>query len=253
MQEPGFLAELGIKPADFWGDVYAQSKRHDIDPVISYLQLMLAVSDKRGVKLTKKSLSRWGRAVVFFDGVDRWFSRIDRFSKTLNLELEHYIISSGIEDMIAGTAIAKHFRKLFASKFIFDKAGQATAPGVAINYTTKTQYLFRINKGILNHWDSAGVNRWQAPQVRPIPFERMIFIGDGETDIPAMKLVRSRGGCSVGVFDPVRWGENEVQSHIHRLIAENRVNYVAPADYCAGSQLDVLVKGALTRMQRELL
>jgi hypothetical protein len=137
------------------------------------------------------------------------------------------------------------FKNVFASRFIYDSAGHATWPGVAINYTTKTQFLFRINKGIPNTWDNATINRWMPMEERPVPFSRMIFIGDGETDIPSMKMVRLQGGHSIAVFDPKRFGELSFQEKVYRLIAEDRVHFVAPADYKQGNQLDVTVKGIL--------
>ena len=101
--------------------------------------------------------------------------------------------SSGNAEIIDGCTIKRCFNKVFASKFIYDERGEAVSPGVAINYTTKTQYLFRINKDVLNHWDNDSVNRWQPLDERPLPFTRMIFIGDGDTDIPSMKMVRFQG------------------------------------------------------------
>jgi hypothetical protein len=151
--------------------------------------------------------------------------------------------------MISGCALAGRFKRIYASRFIYDAEGQAVWPGVAINYTTKTQFLFRINKGIDNSWDNTGVNRWIPMHERPVPFQRMIFVGDGETDIPAMKMVRQQGGCSIAVFDPQKFGS--LQEHVSRLIAEDRVSFVAPADYRDGSQLDVTVKGILGRFATE--
>jgi hypothetical protein len=137
---------------------------------------------------------------------------------------------------------------VFASRFLYDKNGEAKWPSVAINYTTKTQFLFRINKGIDNVYDTEAINRWVHNDARELPFERMIFIGDGDTDIPSMKMVASQGGCAIAVLDPYQWTEPRSLDKISRLIAEDRVNYVAPADYQPKSQLDVIVKGALGRI-----
>jgi hypothetical protein len=141
-------------------------------------------------------------------------------------------------------------RSRCASRFIYTD-GIAVWPGSVINYTTKTQHLFRINKGVLNQWDHQTINRWIEPAARPVPFERMVFIGDGETDIPAMKMVRSQGGHSIAVFDPAPAEAARTSVLLDRLIAEDRVNFVAPADYRAGSLLDVMVRGILGRIARQ--
>ena len=164
------------------------------------------------------------------------------------LGLEHYIVSSGNLELIQGSAIAERFCRVYASQFIFNEDGEAIWPGLAINYTNKTQFLFRINKGVDNNWDNEAVNRWVPMHKRPVPFERMIFFGDGDTDIPSMKMVRHQGGHSIAVFDPADFDANRSQEKIYKLIAEDRVHFVAPADYSAGSQLDVITRGILSRI-----
>ncbi len=159
------------------------------------------------------------------------------------IALEHYVVSSGIHEMIAGCKIYGSFKRVFASQFAYNDSGEAVWPSVSINYTGKTQFIFRINKGIDNTWNNEDINRWQPLDERYIPFQRMIFIGDGDTDIPSMKMVRNHGGFAVAVFDPGQWVLSASQNKIHRLIAEDRANYVAPADYTDGSQLDVTVRG----------
>jgi hypothetical protein len=175
---------------------------------------------------------------------------MDASADDFGLELDHYVISSGIYEMIEGCALFGRFRQVFASRFLYDANGEAKWPSVAINYTTKTQFLFRINKGIDTTWDTEAINRWMADGARTLPFERMIFIGDGDTDIPSMKMVTSQGGCAVAVLDPYQWTEPRSVDKISRLISEDRVSFVAPADYQPKSQLDVIVKGALGRIAR---
>ena len=150
--------------------------------------------------------------------------------------------------MIEGSPIAKHFKKIFASKYMFDDEGNAIWPSLAINYTTKTQFLFRINKGVDNAWDNKGVNKFMPPEERPIPFTRMVFIGDGDTDIPAMKMTTHNGGSSIATYDPDR--DERSLGKIDGLIADGRVDFVAPADYRAASQMDILLKGILGRIAR---
>ncbi len=249
IQEHTFLPELGIEPKQFWADVKEHKQIHDADEILVYMWRMLEKARSKGIAVTREALRRHGQETKLFDGVDTWFDRINAYAAGEGLALEHYVISSGIHEMIAGCPIFSHFGKVYASSFIYDEKGNAIWPGVAINYTTKTQYLFRINKGVPNNYDNESVNRWVPMEARPVPFSRMLFIGDGETDIPSMKMVRHQGGYSIAVFDPREWGEGKSQEKIYRLISEDRVHFVAPADYKAGSQLEVIVKGILGRFK----
>ncbi len=251
IQEHTFIGELGIEADAFWAEVRAQAQRHDADEILTYMRLMVDRSARRNVPITRELLRRHGAATPLFAGVPEWFPRMNAYAAARGLALEHYVISSGILEMIAGCAVFAQFKKVFASSFVYDDSGRAIWPGVAVNYTTKTQFLFRINKGVLNSWDNASVNRWMPMHERPLPFSHMIFIGDGDTDIPSMKTVRQQGGQAIAVFDPERWQPAHSQANIYRLIAEDRVHFVAPADYCAGSQLDVIVRGILGRLARE--
>ena len=191
-----------------------------------------------------------GRKAELFDGLaDRtWFNRLNEHAATNGLALEHYILSSGIHEMIRGCPIYDAFTQVFASRFIYEN-GNAAWPGVAINYTTKTQYLFRVNKGIENTWDNKALNAYMPAAERPVPFSRMIFLGDGDTDIPTMKMLTFQGGHSIAVYDPKR--DDRDLSKIHRLISDDRANFVGSADYSEDSQIDIIVKGILGRIARE--
>ena len=251
LQERSFIPDIaGMKHADFWFEVKRLAKAEDADEILVYMHLMLDRARAAGRPVTRAQLQESGRNPDFFDGLDHWFERVDAFADDLGLDLDHYVISSGIYEMIEGCALFGRFRQVFASRFLYDKQGEAKWPGVAINYTTKTQFLFRINKGIESVWDTEAINRWMHAEERSLPFERMIFIGDGDTDIPSMKMVTSQGGCAIAVLDPYQWTEPRSLEKISRLIAEDRVRYVAPADYQPKSQLDVIVKGALGRIAR---
>jgi len=250
MQEHSFLPELGVNSKTFWNDVKAAARKNDADEVLVYMWHMLELAKEQGIRITKKALTNHGKEIPLFDGVDDWFRRIDKFGTERTLSIEHYVVSSGNHEIIAGSKIFRLFKNVYASRFIFGKAGEAVWPAVAINYTTKTQFLFRINKGIENSWDNEQINRWVPMNERPIPFSRMIFIGDGGTDIPSMKMVRFQGGHSIAVFDPESFQQSPKK--VYRLIAEDRVHFVAPADYSDGSQLDVTIKGILARMARDV-
>lgn len=246
IQEHSFIPALGMGVKEFWTLSNGDARTQDADEILTYMRQMLRQAERQGLKVTPDFLAQHGTQVPFFAGVESWFERINQYAQEeLSLELEHFVISSGIREMIKGCSIAPHFTQIFASSFMYED-GVAVWPALSINYTTKTQYLFRINKGIENCWDNKAINRWVPASERPFPFEKMIFIGDGETDIPSMKMVRHQGGHAVAVFDPDRW--DQLQERIYGLIAEDRANYVAPADYSAGSQLDVTVRGLLGRI-----
>ena len=249
MQQHSYIPELGYADAgDFWREVKAECRDRDGDEILTYMQFMLTRSEQ---SVTREILQEHGSRLPLFQGVQSWFSRMNDYASARGLDLEHYIISSGIKEMIESCAIHQEFKNIFASRFAYDSNGVAVWPAVSINYTSKTQFLFRINKGIQNTWDNEAINRWIPKDERPMPFERMIFIGDGDTDIPAMKMVRQHGGAAIAVFNPDEWQVAASQDKIHRLIAEDRANYVAPADYSEGSQLDVTVRGILGRIARD--
>lgn len=254
MQEHTLLPSyLDIRPDEFWRLVGIEKQKADADEILMFLGGLLVRAAQIGKPITSKILEEHGAAIPFFEGVESWFDRINEHAAERGLALEHYVISSGNEEMIRGTRIFSKFRKVFASKYFYDDDGIARWPAVSINYTTKTQYLFRINKGIDNHWNNEAVNRWLPADERPMPFSRIIYLGDGDTDIPSMKMVRHQGGHSIAVFDPERFADRDKrqQEKVYNLISEDRANFVVPADYTDGSQLDITVKGILGRIARD--
>ncbi|HRO34245.1 MAG TPA: HAD family hydrolase [Brevundimonas sp.] len=252
MQEVTFIPSVGMGIGDFWGEADRLTRESDGDNILMYMQLMLQRARENGAPITKKMLREHGQDVKLFDGLKSdltgkgWFERIDAFGQQYGLEIEHYIVSAGLEEMIDGCPIRDAFRHVFASKFVYDRDGVAIWPAVGVNYTTKTQYLFRINKGVLNHYEHERINRFIPDEVRPVPFDRMIFLGDGDTDVPTMKMMHTKGGFSIAVYDP-RNSERD-QNKIYGLISEDRVNFVAAADYREGSALDLIVKGLIGRI-----
>lgn len=252
MQEVSFIPSVGMSIGDFWGEAEALTKSADADGILMYMQLMLHHARLNETAITRETLSEHGQGVALFDGLKSdenglgWFDRINAVGAKYGLDIEHYIISAGLEEMIDGCPIRDEFHHVFASKFVYDKDGVAIWPAVGVNYTTKTQYLFRINKGVLNHWEHERVNSFIPDETRPVPFERMIFLGDGDTDVPTMKMMHTKGGYSVAVYDP-RNSERD-QKKIYSLISEDRVNFVAAADYREGAALDLIVKGLIGRI-----
>ncbi|MFM8890471.1 MAG: HAD family hydrolase, partial [Planctomycetia bacterium] len=203
LPEHTFLPALGItEPDAFWAAVQEEARAADGCTILAYMHRLLAVAREGGVVVTRELLQEHGRSVPLFAGVDEWFAEIEAYGREQGLAIEHYVISSGILEFIEGCRIYPRFRKVFASAYAYDESGRAKRPASAINNTKKTQFLFRINKGIDNVWDNSAINAWQPKRDRAIPFERMVFLGDGDTDIPSMKMVRQKGGQAVAVFDP---------------------------------------------------
>lgn len=251
IQEHSFMPELGISASQFWQEVDQLARQHDADRIAIYMWHMLKIAREQGARITRQSLKRHGKNTRLYAGLDSWFRRVNLYALERSLTLEHYVVSSGNYELIAGCSAFPEFRRVFASRYLYDRRGEAIWPASVINYTTKTQFLFRINKGIENTWDDSTINRWIPLAERPIPFERMIFVGDGDTDIPSFKTVRNQGGYAVAVFDPEHWSTSKTQAHVERLIAEDRAHYAVPADYQEDSQLAVTIRGLLGRIARE--
>lgn len=248
MQEVSFIPSIGMDVGAFWAEAEALTKAADGDGILMYMQLMMRHARKNGQPITRQTLHDQGREVALFEGLKdlSWFDRMNAFGAQYGLDIEHYIISAGLEEMIEGTPIRPALTHVFASHYVYDENGQAAWPAVGVNYTTKTQYLFRINKGVNNHWENERINHFIPDEERRVPFERMIFLGDGDTDVPTMKMMHTKGGFSIAVYDP-RSNERD-QKKVYSLISEDRVNFVAAADYTEGSALDLIVKGLVGRI-----
>ena len=201
MQEYDFIKNLNMDPEHFWNEVAENTNKHEVERILSYMFVMIRECKKRGIRLTEKYLNECGQNVVLFDGVATWFDRINEFGAQMGVEVEHYIISSGTYEIIQGTPIAKYFKRIYACRYMYDEKGEAMWPALAINYTLKTQYIYRISKGTLDVTDDYNLNRVQDESLRRIAYRNMIYIGDGMTDIPCMKLVNSYGGHSIGIYN----------------------------------------------------
>jgi phosphoserine phosphatase len=242
MQEHQFLPDIRMKPKDFWSEVKKLAKKHQADEVLVYMNLMLKKARANNVPVRKDDFKDRGRKITLFDGVIDWFDRIDAFAKPKGVDLQHVLISSGNEEIFSGTPIKKKFSQIYASKYMFDENGVAEWPALAINYTTKTQYLFRINKGAHDLADNASVNKLVPKGDRAVPFENMVFIGDGDTDIPCFSLLKEQGGLSVAVYTPRKKGGKE-KAEKHRT--DGRVHCAVPANYTAGSEIDQIIKAQI--------
>ncbi len=241
MQEYTFLPNIGIDPKDFWQEVDDIAIKNDMDKILACLYMMLKKSDEAGIPIKRENFNTYGKEIEFFKGVTTWFERINEFGKSLNIKIEHYIISSGQKEIIEGTEISKYFKEIFASEFLYiDK--KAVWPAMAVNYTTKTQFIARINKGVLDISDDTTLNRKMIEEERRIPKKNMIYIGDGFTDIPSMRMTHENGGYSIAVYQ-----ENK-KSVAKTLLKDNRIDFATLADYQENSDLERLIKKIIYSM-----
>ena len=233
MQEFGFIQAIGKKPQEFWQESDDIALGQDASNILSYMKLMFDEARKAGIKLRREDFKRFGASVELFEGVAEWFKLINDYGKKRGVRIEHYINSSGLAEMIEGTQIAKEFKRIFACSFLYNEAGEAEWPGVAVDYTAKTQFIFKINKGILSIRDNKKVNESQDEGKKRIPFPHMIYFGDGETDVPCMKIVKMFGGNSIAVYNP------EIKKKVNvakKLLRQQRVNFITPATYTKESR-----------------
>ena len=241
MQNYAFIPNLGMTSDEFWGEVEDFRKKNYMEGILGYMYYSMLQCKKKGIPFTKEYLQQTGKDIRFYKGVQNWFERINQYGESLGVKIEHYVISSGIKDIIDGCAIKDKFKKIFACQYYFDEEGNAVWPKVAINYTQKTQYVFRISKGIYDETDNKKVNDKMGDRV--IPYQNMIYFGDGITDIPCMTLIKKQGGISIAVYQ--KGQKNKVTD----LLLQDRVNYISPADYQEGSDLDSLIKCIIQEMK----
>lgn len=251
MQEHSFIPKVGLTNQEFWKQVKTSAKENDMNEILSYMHIMLKRANEKNIKINKKAFEEHGNTINYFEGVEEYFDIINKFAFEKDIQLEHYIISSGLRDILNGTKIKKYFKYIFASAFEYDVNDVACWPALAVDYTSKTQYLFRINKGILNSWDNSEINKYTQDKERYIPFERMIYIGDGETDIPAMKMINHQGGYSIAVYYPnlkLQKGRDSKQL-CKDLLKQKRVSFIVPADYTEEKELMNLVKKIIEKIK----
>jgi len=255
MQEHSFLPSLGICPNIFWSQVKKKAKENDMDEILAYMQQTIEEARRKELPIRECDFKEYGKKIDFFEGVESYFERINKYAKAKGIRLEHYIISSGLREFIRGTKIAKYFKNIYASGFQYDVNGVAVWPALAINYTNKTQYLFRINKGINNSYDNLKINKFMLEKDRYIPFEHIIYIGDGETDVPAMKMIKYQGGKAIAVYNPkirAKKSKKSPKQICEGLISQNRADYIAPANYAEGSKLDKMIKLIIEKIHLEI-
>ena len=248
MQNYSFIPSLGMTPAEFWQRANDFGRKHRIDGILAYMYTMIRESERTGHPFTREDLVEKGKSVVLFPGVEDWFRRINAFGDSQGVDIEHYIISSGLREIIEGSAIRDVFQEIYASEFYYDEAGRPVWPKLAVNFTAKTQFVYRINKGVLDVSDDKTLNDSMPDDSKRVPFHNMIYMGDGLSDVPCMKMMRAYGGQAIAVYQETN------RQGVEELLGKGRVDFIFPADYREGTALDTTVKNIVRKMAiRDLL
>ena len=242
MQEYTFIPNVGMTPSEFWAESNTLAKEKKMDGILAYMHVMLERAHTAHVPIRREDFVKMGKDLEFFPGVEGWFKRINDLGKDLGVCIEHYIISSGLKEIIEGSSIFSAFHEVFACEYLYNENNVACWPKNAVNYTTKTQFLFRINKGVLDLSTDEALNKYTPEEDRRIPFRNMVYIGDGLTDVPCMKLVKVNGGYSIAVY------QKSKRSKVEDLLLHDRVDFIELADYSEGSGLDKTVRDIVCKM-----
>lgn len=243
MHEHGFIEKMGLKTEEFWEKSDTLALTQNADSNLAYMLKTLEEAKKLGT--TKKDFMSYGKDVKYFKGVDDWFDRINAYGKMLGIKVEHYLISSGLSEMVEGMSIYSKFKKVYANRFMYDANGVAYWPARIVNYTDKTQYLYRISKGCLDEGDKSVNDRTNGTR---IPFKNMLYFGDGLTDVPCMAILQEYGGHAVGVHTPYK---QKSKKTAEKLLTDGRVNITAIADYSENSKIDKYVKALLLKIKAD--
>lgn len=242
MQDYAFIPSLGMTPAEFWAEANGFGREHRIDGVLAYMYIMLREAERKNLPFTREDLVEKGRGIELFPGVADWFGRINAFGETQGVQVEHYVISSGLREIIEGSSISGEFKEIYASEFYYDEAGRPVWPKLAVNFTAKTQFVYRINKGVLDVSDDKTLNDSMPDDSKRVPFPNMIYMGDGLSDVPCMKMMRAYGGQAIAVY------QSSNRAGVEDLLAKKRVDFIFPADYREDRALDATVKNIIRKI-----
>ena len=242
MQNYAFIPSLGMTPAEFWAEANGFGRQNRIDGILAYMYIMLREAERRNRPFTREDLVEKGRGIELFPGVEGWFGRVNAFGETQGVRVEHYVISSGLREIIEGSSISHEFKEIYASEFYYDPAGRPAWPKLAVNFTAKTQFVYRINKGVLDVSDDKTLNDSMPDDSKRVPFPNMIYMGDGLSDVPCMKMMRAYGGQAIAVY------QSGNRAGVEELLAKRRVDFIFPADYREGTGLDTTVKDIIRKI-----
>lgn len=249
MQDYSLIPLLDEENKQFWENVNAVGKKENMDGVLAYLFVIMQKAKQKNISIDQQTLMSHGKSIEFFEGVEQWFDRINCYGKELGLNIEHYVISSGMKEIIEGSSIAKYFKKIFACSYCYDENGIPYWPKQAVNYTNKTQYIYRIRKNEMDDLNNSASVNDLVDEGKKLPYRHMVYLGDGMTDIPCMKLIKSKGGFSVCVFNPEL---QKAKNTAKKIFGDGRVNFIAPADYRDNSKLDTMIKSLLKILANEV-
>ena len=241
MEDYAFIPSLGYTPAEFWGRANAFGWENRMDGLLAYMYTMIQECAAQNIKLDRAFLNHCGESIQLFPGVREWFARINAFGESLGVQVEHYVISSGLREIIEGSGIAQEFREIYACEFYYNENGDACWPKLDVNFTNKTQFVYRINKGILDVSRDRELNDSMPDDSKRVPFTNMIYMGDGLSDVPCMKMMRAYGGQAIAVYQASN------RQGVEKLLADGRVDFIFPADYREGMELDLNVRDILRK------
>ena len=242
MEDDAFIPSLGYTPSEFWAKANGFGYENKMDGLLAYMYTMIRECAAQGIRLDRDYLVRSGEAIELFPGVREWFARITAYGADLGVDVEHYVISSGLREIIEGSGIAHEFREIYACEFFYNEEGLACWPKLDVNFTNKTQFVYRINKGVLDVSDDRTLNDSMPDDSKRIPFTNMIYVGDGLSDVPCMKMMRAYGGQAIAVY------QEENRQGVEDLLSKGRVDFIFPADYREGTALDSTVKNIIRKM-----
>ena len=242
MQNYAFIPSLGMDPDAFWKEANTFGWQQEMDGILAYMYTMLRKCRELGIPLTRESLVEKGRSIELFPGVKEWFGRINAFGESLGVEIEHYVLSSGLKEIIEGSGISHEFKMVYAGEFYYDETGTPVWPKLDVNFTAKTQFVYRINKGVLAVSNDKDLNASMPDDSKRIPFTNMIYVGDGLSDVPCMKMMRAYGGQAIAVYQAGN------RLGVEELLSRGRVDFIFPADYREGTALDSTVKNIIRKM-----
>lgn len=242
MQDYNFIPSLSMTSADFWAAANGFGREEHMDSILAYMYVMIQKSKEKNIVLNRETLVKNGKDIELYKGVSDWFDRVNQYGALIGVSVEHYVISSGLKEIIEGSSISDKFKEIFACEFYYDESGQAVWPKTAVNYTNKTQFVYRINKGVLDVANDVDLNRSMPDDSKRVPFSNMIYIGDGLSDVPCMKMMKAYGGQAIAVYTDAN------KEKVEQLLLEDRVDYIFPADYSKDSRLDKTMKNILKKI-----
>ena len=242
MEDYTFIPALGYTPAEFWAKANKFGYENRMDGLLAYMYTMIEECRAQNIRLDREFLVDCGREIELFPGVKDWFARVNAYGESIGVEVEHYVISSGLREIIEGSGIAHEFRQIYACEFFYNAEGLASWPKLDVNFTNKTQFVYRINKGVLDIAEDKKLNDSMPDDSKRVPFTNMVYIGDGLSDVPCMKMMRAYGGQAIAVYQKAN------RQGVEKLLADGRVDFIFPADYSEGTELDKTMRNILRKI-----